>query len=309
MSSQLASCVVTVRPDHFGFNLQTAESNMFQNNLMALGKSRKEIKELALEEFDLAVSVLRKIGIEVIVLDSLSGVVTPDAVFPNNWFSVHEDGILVIYPMFASNRRKERQVDALMRLMTDSGRKVISIVDLSKDELDGKILEGTGSLVLDRVKKYAFAVESPRTSRQEFEKWCSVMNYKGVFYHAVDAEGLPIYHTNVIMALGDGFVVICLDSVKDQKEREVLLGVFEETGIEVVLISQEQVHMFCGNILQLQGKQGKKKIVMSESAMKGFAGDQLSNLRKYGEIVFVSIPTIEKVGGGSARCMLAEVFI
>lgn len=309
MLQRVASCVVLVRPDHFGFNPETAATNVFQNKPEELGKSDRQIRDGALAEFNGVVDVLSSNDIEVLVLQSDPNEVTPDGVFPNNWFSLHQGRKLVVYPMLAANRRKERQTSALLELLGASGRRDIEVLDLSKDEVGGNFLEGTGSLVLDRTREYAFAMESQRTVKEEFDKWCALMNYKGIFFHAYDERDLPIYHTNVVMSIGDNFVVACLDSVKERKEREVLINIFKEEGREFIPITFSQVRAFCGNILQLRSKDGKMKIVMSENAKAGFTDLQLEKLQKYGEIVAVSIPIIEKIGGGSARCMLAEVFI
>lgn len=299
---QTTHTVVMISPDQFGFNPQTAQTNAFQKRTDDETQDRNN----ALSEFWEMVSTLKENGITVLVLPSRDDVVTPDAVFPNNWFS-HQPGTLVIYPMLAPNRRDERQVGNLTNLLATIGVEP-EIVDLSGDEKEGNILEGTGSLVLDRANKVAFAMESPRTTKEEFDKWCSQMGYRGVWFHAYDANDLPIYHTNVVMSVGDGFAVASLETIKDRVEKEMLEKELTANGRELINITREQLNSFCGNILQLKNSQGESKIIMSEAAKAAFTQEQLDTLSKYGDIVAVNIPTIETVGGGSARCMLAEIF-
>jgi len=302
---QLTHTVVMVSPNHFGFNPQTAESNVFQNHVTG---SEEEIQAKAQAEFKEAVSKIEKCGITVLVLKSREDYITPDSIFPNNWFSHHSDGELVIYPMLAPNRRAERQAEKLKNLLEASGKSVPKIIDLSNDEGQACFLEGTGSLVLDREDKIAYAMESPRTVKAEFDKWCQIMGYKGVLFHAYDSKGFSIYHTNVTMSIGKEYAVICLDSIKDPIEREVVKDSLIMSGKEIIELSIDQIYKYCGNTLQLLSERGSSKIVMSKTAYDGFKLSQLEKLKKYGEIITVEIPEIETVGGGSARCMLAEVF-
>ena len=303
---QLTSTVVMIRPDYFGFNTQTAETNVFQVNVNGL--SEKQIRDAALQEFENMVEILTQNEIEVITLSSRTDIPTPDAVFPNNWFSHHDNDLIILYPMLTANRRAERQTDALLQILEENGSQQQKVIDLSLDEIEGNILEGTGSMVLDRQHKVSFAMESPRTSKSEFEKWCQLMGYEGIFFHAYDEKDLPIYHTNVIMSVGEEFVVACTDSIKKQEEKKILEKKFKDLGKKIIPITLQQVSQMCGNILQLRTKNGKKKIIMSENARNGFTPEQRQLLESFGEVVSVDISTIEKIGGGSARCMMAEVF-
>lgn len=301
----LSNTVVMVSPDQFGFNPQTAMTNAFQHH-MNISESR--LKNQAMEEFKKMVTTLEKEKIKVLVLGSRVNTVTPDAVFPNNWFSHHVDGTLVIYPMMASNRRLERQSHNLKNLLNDAGINHIKILDLSSDEIDNKILEGTGSLVLDRDRLVAFAMESERTNKQEFEKWCRIMGFEGVFFHAYGPDSKPVYHTNVVMGLGGKFAVVCFDAIALESERYLVEKKLRNLKREIIPINLAQMSKFCANILELRSTDKKSKIIMSESAYKGFTSSQRITLGKYGSLIKVAIPTIETVGGGSARCMIAEIF-
>lgn len=307
MLKQTTSCVVMVRPDYFGFNPQTAGTDLFQHEPQELGKTENEVRGLAMSEFENMVSVLRKNDIEVLVLPSRKGFVTPDAIFPNNWFSHHQEGQLVLYPMLATNRRHERQEKELLELLKTVGIKNPLLLDFTKDEEEGLILEATGSLVLDRVNKVAFAKESPRTTKKEFDKWCKAMHYEGFFIHTPN-DKTDIYHTNLMMSIGNKFALVCLDAIDDVIEKDRLMKKLGEFGKEIISITIEQVYSYCGNILELESKKGAHKIIMSEAACKSFTVDQLRRIGQFGEIVSIEIPTIEKVGGGGTRCMIAEVF-
>lgn len=309
---QLTSTIVMISPDQFSYNEQTA--TLGKNDFQHIPPDQLKARNDALAEFGNMVDMLRSHDIEIVVLPSRTDAFTPDAVFPNNWFSHHaeensQDGILVIYPMLTPNRRAERQVENLRGALTTVGLSSPDIVDMSGDEERGHILEGTGSLVLDRKHKIAYALESVRTTKEEFDEWCSKMGYEGVFFHAVakTTTGNNLYHTNVEMSIGDGFAVLCSDAITTDQEREKVEGKLSEHG-ELIRISLDQMGKFCGNILQVKSKTGDPKIVMSENAYNAFTPDQRATLEKYGEIVAVAIPTIENVGGGSARCMMAEVF-
>jgi len=303
--SQLTDTVVMISPDQFGFNPETAGTNAFQHKVDI---KQSEIQKKAMNEFTGMVSQLKSKGINVITLKSRDDVVTPDAVFPNNWFSSHEGGKIVLYPMLAPNRRTERQPEALQKALLQSKIAVSEFIDLTEEENNSGVLEGTGSLVLDRVNKIAYAMESPRTTKLTFDKWCNKLGYQGIFFHAYDKHNLPIYHTNVVMSIGEEFTVICLESIKDQAEKELLVKKFKKTGKKIILISLKQAYSFCGNILQLKTQEGKKIVVLSRLALDAFTPDQKAQLEKFGELVPVDIQMIEKVEGGSARCMLAEIF-
>ncbi len=305
-NSQTTSTLVMVSPNHFGFNAQTAGSNIFQHQISA---SDSDIQQKALLEFNNSVEILKASGINVLILDSRQDVITPDSIFPNNWFSHHSDGRLVVYPMLAPNRRLERQTQNLEELLKSNGARLTETLNLASDENQGHILEGTGSLVLDRENKVAFAMESPRTTKEEFDKWCNLMNYDGIFFHAYDKNGFPIYHTNVTMSIGKEYAVICLDSITDVREREEVQERLASLDKEIIALTRDQIYNYCGNTLQLQSTDNTPKIVMSKTAFNGFNPDQIKSLKKFGEIIELDIPTIETIGGGSARCMLAEVFL
>ena len=302
--TQLTNTVLMVSPDQFGFNPQTAETNVFQNKVNI---EKRELQQKALNEFTNMVALLRSEEINVLVLPSNKDVITPDAVFPNNWFSSHQGGKFVFYPMLAPNRRAERQPEALKKILSENGIHKMNIIDFSSEENYEKILEGTGSLVLDRKSKVAFAMESPRTTKIMFDEWCKKMRYHGFFFHTYDKKSLPIYHTNVVMSIGEGFAVACLESMKSRSEKKMLIEKLEENGRKLFSISLKQTYSFCGNILHLISTKGNKIIVLSKTAFEGFDAEQKIQLSKFGKLVIVEIPTIEKVGGGSARCMLAEI--
>lgn len=305
---QLTDTVVMISPDQFGFNSQTAETNAFQNDLSQHGASELEVRDAAMREFSEMTDTLARHDIRIVQLSTNPNLLTPDAVFPNNWFSTHADGQLVIYPMLTPNRRAERQTDTLQGFLSQIDISYEDVLDLSSYENEGRVLEGTGSLVLDRANNVAFAMESPRTSKEMFDEWCKKMKYEGVFFHAYDKESLPIYHTNVVMSVGEKFAVWCPESIKDVSERFRIMKKFAELEKESIDITHDQLYKFCGNVLQLDSKSGDSKIIMSTSAYDAFTPAQRIKLDSYGEIVPVNIPTIEQVGGGSARCMLAEVF-
>ncbi len=294
---QLTDTVLLVSPDTFGFNPETASSNVFQN------KSENALAG-AKKEFEAMVKILKDNDINVVTISSPADKITPDAIFPNNWFSTHEDGTLVVYPMLAPNRRDERQVTVLQKLFN-----IKNVIDLTSYERHNMFLEGTGSVVLDRKNKTAFAVESPRTTKDLFHLFCKYIGYKGMLFHAEDKTGVPIYHTNVLMNIGDGFVVLCLDAIKDITEKNIIREEFKRTNTEVIDISFDQLHAFCGNVLHLVNKKGERIIVLSQAAYDAFSDGQKQTLQKYGKLLPVHVSTIEKVGGGSARCMLAEIFL
>ncbi len=297
-----------VRPDHFGFNPQTAVTNAFQHTPKVIHKSAVEIRQSALKEFAHVVKKLEKKGIDVLILPSRSDVVTPDAVFPNNWFSTHQDGKLVLYPLLTPNRRLERREEELLALLKKAGITTPEIIDLTKDEDKGLILESTGSMIFDRVHKVAFAMESPRTIQEEFNKWCEIMGYEGVFIKTEKSHVKEVYHTNINMCVGSEFVVVCLDVLASGKEKDALRKKIVELGRECIEISLDQVYQFCGNILELQTKDGQRLLAMSEKAKKAFTKEQINHLEKYVKILSFAIPTIEEIGGGGVRCMLAEIF-
>lgn len=296
-----AHSVIMVEPTCFGFNTQTAATNLFQYHP---DTPLENIRETVMREFYHMVEILRDNNVEVLVLPNRPNVLTPDAVFPNNWFSHHPDGKLIIYPMLTPNRRLERQQEMLLTLLGKNSQ----TVDLTRWENKNWILEGTGSLVLDRTNKVAFAMESPRTNEQAFIAWCEIMDYQPVFFHAYDEKSFPIYHTNVVMSIGEKFAVVCLDAIRDKKEQQSLITALQKFDKEIIAITHRQLNAFCGNILQLQSKDKKPFIILSQTAFAGFTDDQKTILTHHGKLLPVSIPTIERIGGGSARCMLGEIF-
>lgn len=304
--NQLADIVVMVSPDTFGFNPQTAASNVFQQNI---DLPEIKLRNLAMEEFRKMVDKLEEEKIKVLVLGSRVDLVTPDAVFPNNWFSHHQDGTLVLYPMMADNRRLERQLFKLKNLLNNAGISHLKIIDLTTNEANNLFLEGTGSLVLDRENKIAYAMESPRTNRDLFYLWCEKMSYDPVFFHAYDEKKVPVYHTNVLMSVGKKFAVICFESIESKKERSLIIKKLIDNKKRIIPISLKQMHKFCANILELESEDGFSKIVLSRTAFEALTSGQKKSLETFGKLVVADIPTIERVGGGSARCMMAEIFI
>lgn len=308
MASQTTSTILMVSPDSFGYNLQTAGSNSFQNKPQY---DHETIRAKALEEFRGMTEKLSGFGVNLLVLSTDDGRETPDAVFPNNWFATYEDGTVVLFPMLSHNRRLERSKETLEEVFDSSGLLVNRYIDYSEYENSGKILEGTGSLVLDRKNNAAYAIESERTSADLFNIYCNEMNIpepNRVFFHANDESGNPIYHTNVIMSIGDGFAVICRECIP-QNEQDHVIGKLRTSGLQVIEITFNQLKNFCGNILNVKNEDGESLIVLSASAMWNFEDWQAETLRKYGKLVEVSINTIETIGGGSARCMMAEIFL
>ena len=306
---QTTNYVVMVRPDSFGFNSQTAETDVFQHDLSSDGVSYSQVRDLALREFSNMQKTLNDNGINVLVLPSRTDKITPDAVFPNNWFSHHADGTLVVYPMLTANRRDERQIEKLVELLKTSGIAVKNTLDITAEENSGGILEGTGSLVLDRVHKVAFVISSPRSDQATAEMWAKRMGYELIYLHAYDDSKRPLYHTNVVMNIGDKFAITCPESITDEGERKIFLDKLTDLGKEIITITIEQVYHFCGNVLELKNNEGESLIIVSENAYNAFTEDQKLKLSNYGKIIPIAIPTIEKVGGGGVRCMMAEVFM
>lgn len=301
---QSASKVLMVEPAQFGFNSQTAESNSFQN---VVSKDNLNIRELAIQEFQEAVHSLRAKGITVDVIPDSAAPVKPDAVFPNNWISMHQDGKIILYPMAAENRRLERRMDIVDKLKREFA--VNDVLDFSGYEQKGKFLEGTGSIVFDHQNKFAYAVLSIRTDESLLQEVCDKIGYKPVLFHAVDEQSQAIYHTNVMMCIGKGIAVVCLDSIPVQSERLLVESLLKDTGHEILPISYKQMNAFAGNMLMLSGKNDGLYMVMSSSAYDALSKDELSVISRYAEPLPINIKTIETIGGGSARCMIAENFL
>ena len=292
--------LLMVRPVRFGFNEQTASSNPFQTRV-----AEEDIQRRALEEFDGMVSLLEEHEIPVIVAQDTPEPQTPDSIFPNNWFSTHSDGSLVLYPMFAPNRRLERDPAIIRMIMAAAGTK--RILDLSYWEDKGKFLESTGSMVLDRKARIVYACRSPRTSEVVLDDFCRRMGYNSILFDAVDKAGYPIYHTNVMMSVGEKFAVLCEDVIISPPELREVESNLSASGKTIIRITLEQMRLYAGNVLEVRNINGDHFIVMSRTAKDSLTPEQLSALSEHGEILPVQISHIEEAGGGSARCMLAEV--
>ena len=296
-----------IEPTAFGYNPQTSVNNHFQNDE---DKNNKDVQQRALTEFTAMVEMLRANGVDVITVKDTPYPHTPDSIFPNNWISFHIANSAVFYPMFAENRRLERRMDVL--LAVENHRKAnYEFKDYSHFEKNGQFLEGTGSMVFDRENRVAYAALSPRTDKTLFLDFCRELNFHPVFFNAtqqVGDERLAIYHTNVMMCIADTYAVVCLNCVQDKKEREELVKTLKSTGKEIVEISEEQMNQFAGNMLQVKNKQGEKLLVMSQTAYNSLNQNQIHYLQSQNKILTPAIPTIEKNGGGSVRCMMAEVF-
>ena len=295
-----------IRPVRFETNLQTADSNRFQGNTDA---TPEEQNAAAIAEFDGLVAALRDKGVEVFVFEDTVEPHTPDAVFPNNWVSFHASGEVVLYPMEALNRQTERRMDIIDDLATDLGFQISEVIDLSAHEQDERHLEGTGSMVLDRVNRIAYACLSSRTQLDPLGDFAQRMEYDVVAFDAVDRNGVPIYHTNVMMNIGEELAVICAEAIPRSEQREAVLQRLRETGHEVLLLSYDQLDAFAGNMLELRCADGGRVVAMSRQAFDALDGTQREALARNGEIVVVPIDTIEASAGGSVRCMLAEIHL
>ncbi|WP_179345484.1 citrulline utilization hydrolase CtlX [Winogradskyella ursingii] len=305
---QATDTILMIRPVNFRMNEQTAVNNYFQEDL---DLKNAEINAKAQQEFDVFVEKLKAVGVNVIVLDDDKLLDTPDSIFPNNWVSFHRSGDVAKYPMFAENRRRERRDEVFIKL-EEEGFKIENIVDYTSAEKEGIFLEATGSIILDRVNRKAYCALSPRADEDLFIEFCEDFEYSPIIftaYQTVDGKRLPIYHTNVMMCIADQFAVICLDSIDDKKERKNVVKHLKQDGKEIISITEAQMHQFAGNMLQLLGKENKPYLIMSEAAHKSLTPHQIKNIEKFCPIISSSLDTIETCGGGSARCMMAEVFL
>ena len=306
---QITNTILMVRPASFRMNEQTAVNNFYQQELDSL--TSESIKFKALQEFDTFVEKLRAIGVNVIVVEDDKKTDTPDALFPNNWSSFHENGDVGLYPMFAENRRLERREDILERI-EEEGFLIENVVDYTSAEEEGLFLEGTGSLLLDRINGIAYCALSPRADEDLFIEFCEDFEYTPVVFTAnqtVEGERLPIYHTNVMMAMAENFAVVCLESIDDKKERKNVVQHLKKSGKEIISITEKQVANFAGNMLQVVGKDNERYLIMSTSAYESLTKYQVGIIEKHCAILHSSLNTIETCGGGSARCMMAEVFL
>lgn len=306
--NQITDTILMVRPAHFRMNEQTAVNNYYQK--VVEGVLPATILAKATAEFDNFVKKLEAVGINVVVVEDKKETDTPDAVFPNNWVSFHENGTVALYPMFAQNRRIERRED-ILETLEEKGFSINHVVDYSSAEEEEVFLEGTGSLLLDRVNRKAYCALSPRADEDLFIEFCEDFEYTPVIFTAnqtVNEKRVPIYHTNVMMCLGEDFSVICLDTIDDKKERKNVVKSLKEDGKEVIAITEAQVNHFAGNMLQLKGKDGSY-VVMSNAAFQSLTPTQIGQINKRSKILSSSLDIIEACGGGSARCMMAEVFL
>ncbi|PNW27763.1 citrulline utilization hydrolase CtlX [Formosa algae] len=301
--------ILMVRPINFRMNEQTAVNNYYQHAMK--GVLPETVNARAQHEFDAFVDKLRAIGLKVIVISDTDDFDTPDSIFPNNWISFHENGTVGLYPMFAENRRFERREDVL-EVLENEGFVIHDIMDFTSAEDEGLFLEGTGSILLDRVHGKAYCALSPRADEDVFIEFCEDFDYFPVIFTAnqtVDGERKPIYHTNVMMCLAETFAVICLESIDDKKERKQVLQHLKESDKEVIAITESQVQHFAGNMLQIRAANNELFLVMSSSAYQSLTEKQINTITKHCKIVHSSLDTIEACGGGSARCMMAEVFL
>lgn len=303
--TQSVSTILMVRPANFGFNEQTAKSNAFQS--IDDEHSEREVSKLAKVEFDGFVAKLRDHGISVIVYEEDYHPDRTDAVFPNNWISFHENGRVIIYPMEAPNRRLEKDQRVLELLR--SNFEINTVQDLGEFESKNQFLEGTGSIIFDYMHRKGYACRSTRTDDELFKEVCLSLSYEPVLFEASDSNGIPIYHTNVMMALGTGYVVICMDSIKDIDQKNKLMDAFAVDGLEIIDIEFDQLANFAGNMLELRNAEDQRHLVMSKSAFDSLRKDQIDQIEKYARPLWVDISTIENTGGGSARCMMAAVHL
>lgn len=307
-NKQITNTVLMIEPVSFGYNYQTAKNNFFQQNDSV---SVESIQEKAKEEFRNMVDKLRKFGINVLVVKDTEQPHTPDSIFPNNWISFHSDGKVVLYPMYAENRRVERREDILDSIEKE-GFIINEIIDYSRAEEEDIFLEGTGSMVLDRTNEIAYAAISERTNEEFFIEFCEDLEFSPVVFHSTQEKNgkrYPVYHTNVMMSVAEDFAIICKESIQDVKERKLVIDFLQTTKKEVIIISEEQMNHFLGNTLQLENDKKERFLVMSNTAYQSLNAGQINAINKYSQILVFDIPTIEKYGGGGVRCMLAEIFL
>jgi hypothetical protein len=306
---QTTNSILMIRPVAFRSNEQTAVNNFYQKGHDGL--SAETVNAKAQQEFDTLVQKLRMVGVDVTVVDDLKELDAPDSIFPNNWISFHENGDVALYPMFAENRRKERR-EEILDLLEDKGFQIENIVDYTEAEDDGYFLEGTGSVLLDRANGKAYCALSPRADEELFIEFCEDFDLAPVIFEAfqtVDGERRLIYHTNVMLCIGETFAVICTDCIDDKSERKNVLDNLKQDGKEIIVITENQAGSFAGNMLELRGTDDKRYVVMSTAAHQSLTKEQTAKLEKHATILSSDLDTIEACGGGSARCMMAEIFL
>lgn len=307
--NQSTNTLLMIRPVAFRMNEQTAVNNYYQKVLENTTSATVNAK--AQQEFDAFVDKLRSVGVNVIVVEDTLNPDTPDSIFPNNWISFHENGDVVLYPMFAENRRLERR-EEILDMLEEKGFAIQDIMDYTSAEEDDIFLEGTGSIILDRANSKAYCALSPRADEELFIEFCEDFNLAPVIFEAyqtVSGERKHIYHTNVMMCIGETFAVICTDCIDDKQERKMVLDNLKNDGKDIILITEEQVNNFAGNMLEVKGTNGQRYVVMSQSAYQSLTTEQIKKLESHAQILYSSLDTIEACGGGSARCMMAEVFL
>ena len=298
---QNTSHLLMIEPVNFGFNAATAVNNSFQKNVAG------NLQQKALEEFNVLVALLRENKIDITVVKDQPEPHTPDSIFPNNWISFHDDGTVFLYPMFAINRRLERKESVLDAVKAKFN--IAAINDLSHYETKQLYLEGTGSMVLDRMNRIAYACISPRTNPAILNEFCRMNDYTAISFIARGSDGVDIYHTNVMMCVADHYAVVCLGSICDTGEREKLITSLQNHGREIIDISLDQLDHFAGNMLQVLNSDNERLLIMSSQARLSLKKEQVNRLEKYNRILHSSLDNIETAGGGSARCMLAEIFL
>ncbi|WPR71666.1 arginine deiminase-related protein [Flavobacterium sp. NG2] len=306
---QITNSIVMIRPVAFRMNEQTAVNNYYQKVLDGLLPATVNAK--AQQEFDALVEKLTAVGVNVVVVEDTLSPDTPDSIFPNNWISFHENGDVAFYPMYAENRRAERRED-ILDILEDKGFKIENIIDYTSAEEDGFFLEGTGSVVLDRANEKAYCALSPRADEELFIEFCEDFDYAPVLFeafHTVDGERKAIYHTNVMMSVGDSFAVICADAIDDKQEQKMVLDNLKKDNKEIILITEKQLNSFAGNMLEVLGADDKKYLVMSTAALDSLTPKQIAQIENHAAIISSNLDTIEACGGGSARCMMAEIFL
>lgn len=300
----VASTILMIRPAAFGYNEETAANNLFQTQPSF---THARLQQEAAQEFDTMVELLEKNGIRVIVIGDTEEPVKPDAIFPNNWLTTSPEGIVSVFPLYAANRRPEKREDILQWLARHFIIK--DLQDWSEFEAEGRFLEGTGSMVIDHENKLIYACASERTSVSLLEKYALTNGYQAIVFLATDRNGYPVYHTNVVMSLGDQFAILCEEAIEEEWELIAVRQLLESTGKTIIPITRDQMHAFAGNMLQVQNDKNEKFLVMSQTAFDALRMEQRQMLEAYSQLLPVSIPTIEGVEGGSVRCMMAELFL
>lgn len=302
---QITDTILMVRPAAFGANEETAATNFFQSSAKKL--NGQSLQQTALKEFDNMIELLRKNDINVLVIDDTPKPVKPSAIFPNNWLSTSPEGIVSVFPMYAANRRPEKR-DDILKILAEKFM-VKDLQDWSEFEVEGKFLEGTGSMVIDHENKVIYTCYSPRTDVSVLEKFANANNYRAIVFLAIDKNGHPVYHTNVMMTLGEDFAILCEEAIEEEWELIAVRQLLESSGHEVIRITKEQMHSFAGNMLQVRNNKGEKVLVMSQTAFDSLNEEQKVELSARSELLPIPIPIIEQTEGGSVRCMMAEIFL